>query len=116
MNQEKINDPKLVDTTSSEIETSVDPETREDELQTTQENTCREKFIQEWVMASQLTPEQKIFVVEYIQNHAGAWREYNGTDFKVVETKVEGNVWKVAFGVFFDNYEAQRIDVEIPLS
>lgn len=67
-------------------------------------------------MSSSLTPEQKVFVADYIKSKPGAWREYNGVDFKVVESNAEGSVWKVSFGVFFDDYEAQRIDVEIPTS
>lgn len=116
MNQEKINAPEPGDVSSPETAPSKSPENQESELQTSQENVCREKFVQEWVMASELTPAQKIFVVEYVQSHGGAWREYNGTDFKVVEAKVEGGFWKISFGVFLDGYEAQRIDVQIPLS
>jgi|GEM_PF-2776642 len=88
----------------------------EDEQQTARENASREKFIQDWVMSSALTSEQKVFVVEHVNTQPGAWREYNGTDFKVVEAKVEGSVWKVSFGIFIDDYETQRVDVEIPLS
>ena len=91
-------------------------ELSEDEQQTAQETACRERFIQDWVLSSLLTPEQKVFVAGYIHKKSGAWREYNGTDFKVVESSIEGNVWKVSFGVYVDDYEAQRVDVDIPLS
>ncbi len=60
--------------------------------------------------------EQKVFVAGYINKTPGAWREYNGTDFKVVEARIDGNHWKVSFGLYFENYEAQRVDVVIPLS
>ncbi len=91
-------------------------ELSEEEQQASQEQACRERFIQDWVLSSPLTSEQKVFVANYINTKSGAWREYNGTDFKVVESRMEGNVWKVSFGMFFDDYEAQRVDVEIPLS
>lgn len=91
-------------------------ELSEDEQQTARENASREKFIQDWVMSSALTPEQKGIVADYVNTKPGAWREYNGSDFKVVEARVEGGAWKVSFGVFFDDYEAQRIEVDIPLS
>lgn len=91
-------------------------ELSEDEQQSAFENRCRERFIQERVMSSELTPEQKVVALKHIQSKMGAWCQYNGTDFKVVEEKVEDGKWKVSFGVFFDDYEAQRIDTEIPLS
>lgn len=105
------NEPEIEETGAKEVE----KELSEDEKQTNFENACRERFVQDWIITSTLTPEQKVSVTEYINSKPGAWREYNGQDFKVVEAKVEGNVWKVSFGVYFDDYEAQRIDVEIPL-
>lgn len=104
---------------SSPMEASAVPlerEMSEDEQQTARENASREKFLQDWVMSSALTPEQKIIVAEHVNTKPGAWREYNGSDFKVVEAEVKGGAWKVSFGVFFNDYEAQRIDVDIPLS
>ena len=91
-------------------------ELSEDAQQTRQENEGRKLFIQDWVMPSDLTSDQKVFVAKYINTQPGAWRQYNGTDFKVVEARLAGNVWKVSFGLYFENYEAQRVDVEIPLS
>ncbi len=91
-------------------------ERSEDEQQTARENACRERFIQDWVMTSELTPEQKVFVANYVNTEPGAWREYNGTDFKVVEARIEGGIWKVSFGVYFDDDEAHRIDVDVLVS
>jgi hypothetical protein len=101
---------------ATEVESGA-VELSEDEQQTAQENRCRERFIQDWVMTSmELTPEQKVFAANVITSKPGAWREYNGKDFKVVDAYVEANVWKVSFGLYFDDYEAQRVDVDIPLS
>jgi hypothetical protein len=91
-------------------------ELSEDEMQTNHENACRELFIRDWVTSSALTPEQKVFVANYVNSKPGAWREYNGKDFKVIKVEVEQGMFKIVFGVFFDDYEAQRIDVEVPLA
>jgi hypothetical protein len=119
MSIEKPDEGVPGDTDSPNVEAEVaqpEKERSEDERQTTIENACREKFISEWVMSSALTPEQKVSVVEYINAKPGAWREYNGTDFKVIEANIEEGIWKVSFGLYFDDFEAQRIDVEIPVS
>jgi len=91
-------------------------EVNENEQQNAQEKACIELFIKEIVVEhKEMTPEQKIFVSEYVSVKPGAWRWFNGDDFRVAEQSIEDNVWKVVFGVFLDDYEAQRIDVEIPL-
>jgi hypothetical protein len=91
-------------------------EPSDEEQQIAHENLCRERFIQDWVLNSALTPKQKVFVSSYLERTPGPWREYNGTDFKVIEQNVVGNAWNVSFGVYIDDYEAQRIDSNIPLS
>jgi hypothetical protein len=115
MTSEKPKNEELQQTVISS-EPQKEQELSEDEQQSAFENRCREKFIQERVMSSELTSEQKVVALKHIQSKMGAWCQYNGTDFKVVEEKVEDGKWKVSFGVFFDDYEAQRIDTEIPLS
>ncbi|MFH1078562.1 MAG: hypothetical protein V1745_04785 [Patescibacteria group bacterium] len=111
-----IETPKNAPNEIASADERKEQELSEDEQQSNHENVCRERFIKDWVTASELTPEQKTSVSKYVMETHGAWREYNGSDFKVVEARVEGNVWRMSFGVFFDDYEAQRIDVEIPLS
>lgn len=91
-------------------------ELSEDEQQTHHENTCREHFIRDWIQPSRLTSEQKQLVTEFIYTNPGPWRHYNGVDFKVVKQGVEGGFWNVSFGVYFEEYEAERIDAAIPLS
>lgn len=116
MNNENLKDKSAEGKAEEVVAEQKGRELSEDERQTNRENTCRERFMQDWVISSSLTPEQKISVAEYINAKPGAWREYNGQDFKVVHAKIDGNIWKVSFGVYFDDYEAQRIDVEIPLA
>lgn len=92
-------------------------ELSEDEQQTRHETAAREKFIQEIVIPSFfLTAEQQVRVAKYINETHGPWREYNGEDFRVIRSEVDGNVCRFTFGVYFDNYEAQRIDAEVPLT
>jgi hypothetical protein len=101
--------------TSAPAEPSV--ELSDDEQQNLREEKWRSFFILREVMDSPLfTFGQKVFLGKYISTTPGPWRHYNDVDFKVVESKVVNGVWHVSFGVYFDDYEAQRIDVEIPLS
>lgn len=95
---------------------NAENELSEDEQQAHHENACRECFIRDWIQPSPLSPEQKLFVAEFIYTNPGPWRHYNGEDFRVVKQEVEGGFWNVSFGVYFEEYEAERIDVAIPLS
>jgi hypothetical protein len=116
MSNEKPKDPSKQEPSAVDVPVDQKRELSEDEQQTAKENAAREQFIKEWVMTSELSAEQKVFVVDYVNKMPGAWREYNGDDFKVVSAVIEGGVWKVSFGLFFDDYEAQRVDEVIPLS
>ncbi len=101
----------------SESAATPEKEMTEDEIQDMQEDVSRELFIREWVLSSSdLTPEQKTAASEHIQMQAGVWRQYNGDDVRVVATKLVDGVWHISFGVYVEDYEAQRIDAEIPLS
>ncbi len=91
-------------------------ELSEDELQDRAEQAHREQFIEDWVNKAELSDEQKGFVQDYIRTRPGSWREYNGGDFRVISSRIEGGAWKVEFAMYFDDYEAQRVEEVIPLS
>lgn len=91
-------------------------ELSDDALQNQAEQAHCEKFIEDWVSKAELSDEQRSAVEDYIRTKPGAWREYNGSDFRVVSSRIEDGVLKVKFGMFFDDFEAHSVEEVIPLS
>lgn len=106
---------------SEELEqVPVIAETAEKELSAEEENAMQaaremksaENFIQNEILKSDLTPEQKTYVADYIQKnlHKGDWRHYDGKDFALAGMKIEGGVLILSFkiwiydGMFEDSY------------
>lgn len=95
---------------------TMEHEISDEERQNLQEQKSREAFIQEiFSVFPRLGPEQKVHVARYVSENTGPWMEYNGKDIKIVESSIKGDAIRVSVGFFFDEYEAQRVDREIPL-
>ncbi len=94
----------------------TEEERLENEQQTARETLCRELFIRDEVSKLTISPEQEAFLVEYLQTRAGTWREYDGVDVTVMESRVEGDVLRVAFCVYVEEIGSYGVDERIPLS
>lgn len=94
--------------------------TEEEELaeQSSREIKCTENFIQNEILKSDLTAEQKVYVADYIQKnlHKGDWRHYDGNDFALAGMKIEDGVLVLSFKIWIydDMFEDSYTNIPMP--
>ena len=100
------------------VEATSQPEKvlTDEERRLAKEVACRELFIAKEIFASELTPEQKVLVAEFVQRMPGQWREYDGKDVRVFERFTEGEDRIVVFQIFMDEYPVNEVEEKIPLT
>lgn len=104
---------------AEEVETPApNGEKSDKERRAETERQCLEWFIEDFVVSSNLEPEERVFVTRYIQTHHGAWIQYDGRDVRVEDDDVwiKDNTLMVIFTVFDEGKKIHDIEVKIPLS
>lgn len=79
--------------------------------QTLEENQCRELLIKDVVSGWDLTPEERVFVNQYLMEEAGAWRHYNGTDVTVEHGYIEDGILTIIFAMPGDQVVEAKISL-----
>lgn len=109
-------DPLRPPKNEKEILISPEREPTDEELRELSELKHREMFIQAHVLNSEVTPTQQVFVAQYVYAIPGQWREYDAINTRVMGSSVEGEIWKVTFGIYLGDDQVDQMDEKIPLS
>lgn len=78
---------------------------------------CTARFIDEYIAGTgALSPENEVFVAEYLRTHHGLWEKYDDEEVYLSKAKIEGNLLRLDFCQVIEGqpYNLQEEVIELP--